>query len=322
MGYSFKDNVIKNLPAGSTYVRMYAISTSKTIVEVIKGGKTVHFTMDKINLSTLFTRIPVITISSSATYNDLYARISDVYSLGFTKGVDFFNGELVNPTSSMRYIELPVMNDSYGYFGAIRCRVVLSGYDIPINEVNKDFTETGNLGAFDFIKFKTLVMTRIYTLSTPMFIGDKITLEFTNLILSKMTDHFDDEFIKKAEENLLYSTVVMVVNDGLSDIVILRLKDNLDLFIRFKSNLSDLPVFDGSEIIINTTSDVETGASEEVSVGDSDSTSENPVGEEGENNVTEETVIEDTVDDHPNSSVDSSELTIENNDEEIDLNIE
>ena len=294
MGYSFKDDVIARLPAGHTFVRMYSTGDQQTSVETSLNGVKNVFIMEKVDLSTYFFKMPTIALEAGKTFNDLYEKISDLYSLGMQRNVDFYNSDVVEVGTTPRFFELPISRNSYGYSGIIRCFVIECEFSGSGSEINNDISGQDLAVAMSHLKFRNFLAGNLFQTDPPLFIENHLSAA----LIDKITANLDEEIVVGASdtfrEELSTSTVVDVFSDGLSDIAVL-LTSGHDLYhLRFKSEPNDLP------IIKNGNSDVKTDDSKEL-----------PVGEGGNVNTGEQSEL-------PNSSTEGELVT----DDDLELEIE
>lgn len=272
MSYSFKDEVINRIPKGHRFVDMTSVSETETVVETVKDAIRHTLSMDKVNLSDYFFKLPTISLSSSGTYNDLYAKISDYYGLGLINGVDYYDSKAVKPTQEARYVELPINHNSHAYYGLIRCYVTTDVFGGISSDVVRDLSLTSHDHLLMSIKIRHYLMGSVFSLTSDMFIGDKLSAEFINHIVSDMYGNIDIEYVNEYQDKLTQAVVVDCFNDGLSDLVLIKIPNDLNpIFIRFSSQLDDLPIIKNNESI-----DLETRTLKEVLVGEDDSVSEDP----------------------------------------------
>lgn len=325
MTYSFKDAVVAKLPKGHTYVRMYSTCSEETAVEVLHNGVPKTLTMPKINISKLFLNLPVFFVGSTETFNDLYKGISDKYGLGLVNGIDYYDPNKVEPTEFMRYVDLPLLKDSHGYYGSIRCYVIKGTKGITSPGIQKDLTNVGQDIGTALMRLRSYGMCSVHTDRRPIFIRNRLSVGFIDSIVNKIESNGEANLASYCRTALIQAVVIDYLNDGLSDLILLRLDTDETLFIRFKSEKGDLPVL----IENNGDNDVETDNSKEGLVGDDVDLSNG----DGDYNYTEEILPLGNNDDLPIPSsglpegsdlIDEGEITISNDKlfEEKDITVE
>lgn len=307
MTYSFKDAVVAKLPAGYKYVRMYSTCLEESAVEVLHNGSPKTLSMSKVDISTYFLKPPVFFVGSSEIYNDLYKEISERYGLGLVDGIDYYDANPIEATETMRYVDMPILKDSYGYYGFIRCYVIKGTKGISSPSIEKDLT-TDPVGlGMSLMRLRVYGMTYVHADRRPIFIKNRLSVGFIDSIVGKIEKAGEKGLANYSRDVLIQAVVIDYLNDGLSDLILLRLKNGETVFIRFKSEKGDLPVL----VENNDNNDVETGDSKELLVGDDVDVS---IGE-GDYNYTEEELPNGNDDDLSIPSVDLKEdqLVIEEN---------
>lgn len=277
--YSFKDELLKQLPEGYKFTRIYATSETETIVEASVNASNKVFTLPKMDISSLFKKVPTIAVGTDWTYNDLYKKISDIYSLGLEQGIDYYNNDAVKPSVSLRYEELPLSVDSYGYYGNIPCHVVIGTLMGISNEVQRDLRSnmTPYLKALKLQSF--LMSKRFGCVSGSNFIGDRFSGSFIEAISEQAKQELDETVSHHLSSVLRNSVIDFFFSDGLSDICSLKNSSSEVFLIRVKTTPNDIP------IISNETIDLETSNSKGLLVGMRLRMSENPDEGKGEINI-------------------------------------
>lgn len=276
MKYSFKDEVIKRLPFGHRLINMRSISATQTVIDTVKEAMKQHLTMDKVDLSNYFMKIPTLGLLGTATYNDLYEAISQKFSLDLIKNVDYYDSRAIKPSQVPQYVELPITATSIAYCGVIRCRVVLGLFD-GISDSVRDLRSHGQYELAQSLKLELFLMGNLFTIDGTMFVEDKLTKEFATHIGNRVSDNIDYGTGLALIDTLSNSLIVDCFTDGLSDIILVKLPDNELITIRFTSHSDDLPIIKNNESL-----DLETSASKEVFVEDTNGVSEDPDEGKGE----------------------------------------
>lgn len=290
MSYSFKDDVAGRLPAGHSLIRIYSTGETESNIETIAGSVKHTFNMAKVDISPWFFKVPTISLKANATYNDLYAALSDVYSMGLAEGVDYYNSSPVKPTEVRQYVELPFLKDSYGYRGEMRCYYVKDDFGGITGQVERNLTTVDMTEGFARLKIRNYLAGNLFTYSRPIFVEDRLSIGFIDYVSSISYDELGPVGPGLLRNELIRSTVVDVFNDGISDIAILNTDSNELTFLRYLSRPGDLPVIKNNE-----SSDLEIDNSKGLPIGDRDSSSENPGQGKGDINNT-------NVSEFPNSS--------------------
>lgn len=297
MSYNFKDDLALRLPEGYTIYQIYSLNTDVTRIEGIKGSLKTFFELKKVDLSNYFTKLPSITVPATATMNDLYALVSDIYSLGLVSGVDYYDTVTLNPSSVAQYVELPISTNSYGYKGMIRCYIVLDALTGIGIDVKRDIAEVDISGALNKLKFRNFLMGSVASIAEPKFVKNTLSLEFITAIINQFSTEVDVTTLTEFKSLLTSARVVEKYSDGLSDVVVII--SNQEIFqIRYIISLKNNGVSD-------STSDNSKGLTD----GDTESSAENPVSGEGDYNNTEQS-------EDPYSSTEG------NNPEEVEIEIE
>lgn len=290
MSYSFKDDVSARLPAGHSLIRMYSTGSTETNVETLKGSVKHTFTMSKVDVSSWFIKAPTLSLREDATYNDLYALISETYGMGLVEGVDYYDVRPLNVSAVKQYYDLPILKDSYGYRGNIRCFAlnnVFSGID---NQVQRNLIDVENIEDITRLKIRNYLAGTLSTYNRPIFIDNRLSIGFIDHISSASYDELGPIGPALLREELILSTVVDAFNDGISDIAVLKTASDELTFLRYLSVEDDVPSIKNNEGI-----DLEIDDSQELAIGDRDSSSENPGQGKGDINNT-------NVSEFPNSS--------------------
>lgn len=274
MSYSFKDEVVKRLPVGHRFVRIYPSSNRESIVETVKDAIKQTLRMKKVDLASYFSQFPTFSVRETETFNDLYKRISARYGLGLEMNLDYYDSRPVRPTSVTQYVELPIKADSYGYYGVIRCNVILDALAGDNVTVKRDATETTSQTQFNYLKVRTYFMSKPFTTDLPLFVEDRLSVPFIEAITADMDREVYFGWSDFYKGILAEAVIEDVFNDGLSDILVVRTHKDIPFFIRFSG---ELPLIKNNEDI-----DTETDTSKEVLVGSEDSVAENPVEGKGE----------------------------------------
>ena len=277
---SFKEQVLTLLPPGSVFLRMFSESPKRSKLEYQLNDKWNGVLVDKVDLGKLSEVIPFISIQSPCTYNDLYKHISDMFDLGLVQGTDYENSEQLSIDSSDRFLTLPVLPDSLGYYGEFKCRVRASGDSLNSHLSNRDLTTISFDEFFPLAAIRLFLITNVFSLPEGKLFSDVgLSSLFINDLVTKLNKHFPKYTTEYLHELLQRGQVTGLVNDGITDLFVFKLPDGNELFVRFSSQLNDLPnvnfIFNSG---INTLDDNSEGllsGSESVDL-------ENPVENEGE----------------------------------------
>lgn len=281
MSYSFKDDVASRLPAGHTLIRMYSTGETETSVETLQGTVKQTFIMTKVDITPWFSRIPTISLKADATHNELYALLSDVYSLGLRESIDYYNTSPVEPTLVAKYIELPILKDSHGYTGMIQCRVIQDDFGAITGHVERDLTQVDMLEPFTRLRIRNYLAGNLFTYALPIFIDDRLSMGFIDYVSSISYDELGGIGPTLLRNELIQCVVVDVFNDGISDIMILKTESSELVFLRYVSVPGDLPVIKN-----NTDNDLEIDNSKGLAIDGNDSSAEDPGEGKGDINNT------------------------------------
>ena len=303
MSYSFKDEVATRLPTGMKMVRMYSTGEKETSIEVIRDTVKHTLSMPKVNIADYFRKTPIVRTFPGETYNDLYARISKIYALGLEQAVDYYNVAVVESNDAdMVYVTLPINKDSYGYYGSISVYLTRDPLGLSEEVLERDLAGVSQQYSLSFLKFKSHLVSQVYTSDRPIFVDNRLSIGFVTNIMSSANGSLNGKSEYYRDE-LIVGVVIDMFSDGLSDLVLIKLRNGQLVLLRFKSEVGDLPV------IKNSGTDLETDNSKEGSVGDDDKVSENPGDGEGDLNI-------------PNGSEDPNSNTEGNLNQEEDIDLE
>lgn len=234
---TFKEQVIEVLPQGHEFSNIYSKTPEFSIVKTRYRGRVYELTMGKLDLSSLFQRLTVIPVGLDETYNDVYNRISERYGLGLVHGVDYYNGELVHPLDSLRFVSLPLLPDGYGYHGTIDCFLAHSSSTLATDLPIRDLSGVDQEYITRDLWTRTALVSQVYSSSEPMFIEDRLSSSFAKLLHDKLNGRSSLEL-----EALVKAKVVDLLNDELSDIMVIRVPNGSEYLVRFQSSKGDLPV--------------------------------------------------------------------------------
>jgi hypothetical protein len=299
MSYSFKDDIASRLPEGYSLVRMFSLGTDETSIEGKKNGVKTTFTLTKEDITPYFLKPPAIAMKAESTLNDLYGRLSDIYGLGLASNIDYYNDSPLNPSSTPRYVELPISPNSYGYKGTIRCHVVLDAFGGVSLGSYRDLTQGDVSDAMLKLKLRNYLLGNLFKLDVLCFIEDRLTLEFIDKVVVNVNRELGKSVDVGLRSILTNSVVLETYCDGLSDVVVIITKEKEIFQIRYLTG----------SIKNNDKKDNKTDNSQGLTVGDNEGSAENPVGGKGD-------IITGERSEHPNSSTVGN--TIE---EEIDIEI-
>lgn len=302
MSYSFKDDVASRLPEGYTLVRMYSTGDDTTSVEGTKDGNKVTFSLPKVNIGDYFSNLPTISIGASASMNDLYAKISDMYGLGFESNVDYYDSSAVNPSSNPRYVELPLSRNSYGYKGVIRVYVILEAFSGRGLDSVRDLCDVAFLKLTNQLKLRLYLQGTLFTITKPYFIGTSLSVDFIDEIVKNIDTQLQNTASDTVRTLLSSATILETINDGISDIVFVMTDKKEIISIRYL----------GCSIKNNAVSDTTSDSSKELPDTSDESSAEKPESGEGDLNTGEQS-------EHPYSSTEGNNEQVM--DEDIDLDI-
>lgn len=279
MSYSFKDEVISRIPDTHKFIRMFSVNDTETSIETLSNGAKFTSLMRKVDITTLFSKLPTIHVGTDMTYNDLYEEISTLYGLGLVKNIDYYNSDAVKPSSAPRYVELPISSDSYGYYGVIRCYVVLGALTGIKRNVIRDLRGKDISKYLLRVKVKAVLMSKCFVGSRNNFIENRFTISFINEFLPEIETLLGKDVSLYFANILPRSTITDFFSDGISDIVVVRCPDGEVFLVRIKTLVDDIPV------ISNETIDVKTDDSKELLVGNEIEVSEQPEEGKGDLNI-------------------------------------
>lgn len=270
MSFNFKEDLASRLPKGYAIQQIYALDGDTTQIEGIKDSVKTLFKLSKVDVTPLFSKLPVIGVSSTLTMNDLYNQVDAIYGLGLLKDIDYYDSTPLNPSSNAQYVELPISSNSHGYKGMIRCYMVLDPFTGINLSVNRDVSDVDVTPSLDKLKFRNFLMGSVIEIPGIMFIGDMLSLEFVTNVIAEFKGNVPDNELSSYQTLLAVSRLVGTYSDGLSDVAVVI--SNQELFqIRYLDTLK-----------INEVNDNTSDNSKGLTDGDTDSGAENPVSGEGD----------------------------------------
>lgn len=303
---TFKEQVIQKLSSGHEFIRIYAKSDLRSIIETRASGMLVTTVLQKLDIKSLFGFSPVIEIPANITVDDLYQIVSNKYNLGLEKGIDYYNAEPLYPTQDQKYISLPILNDSYGYYGEIPVYYSIIDSSVNGDGLMRDITDVPHEYCFRLSMVKLFFVSRIFDLrklETNAFIGNRFTQASKQYLLDQIKHKLNADFYSLMDIQITKGVVTHLFTDDLSDILVFKCPNGVSLFVRFTSNLNDLP-----DVNYSSTEDINlmSDDSKELLLGESEQVSEKPDEGKGETYISDYEVIQ------PNTS-----LTPEENKEEL-----
>lgn len=241
---TFKESVIASLPEGVKLNRIYSLGLYRTAVETRQDNVQTEWVMEKINIADFFSVIPFMVVDTQVTYAEVYEYISNKFNLGLVSGIDYFNNETIVVGDERQYVQLPIMEDSYGYFGITGCYLVKPGTTMMTPMGERDLTQCSQSEFNVEVRVKTTLAGAI--LSDPdnglLFIENRFTGKMIKLIKDVLNRQFPDGQSVITDSDLRQGVITNVINDGLTDIAVFRLLNGNVIFIRFSSIEGDLPV--------------------------------------------------------------------------------
>ncbi|WNV45832.1 hypothetical protein [Aeromonas phage AerS_266] len=312
---TFKEQVIQKLSSGHEFIRIYAKSNLRSIIETRANGMLVSTVLQKLDIKLLFGFSPVIEIPVGTTMDDFYQIVSDKYNLGLEKGIDYYNAEPLYPTQDQKYISLPILNDSYGYYGEIPLYYTRSDSGVNGDGLMRDITHIPHEYCFRLSMVKLFFVSRIFdlrNLETNAFIGNRFTQASKQYLLNQIKHRLSSEFYTLMDLQITKGVVTHLFTDTLSDILVFKCPNGLSLFVRFTSNLDDIP-----DLNYSSTEDTNllSDDSKELLLGESEQVSEKPDEGKGENYISDYEVI------NPNPSLTPEEKPEELIQDEIEEEI-
>lgn len=286
---NFKSLIISNLPEGDKFLRIYSRSERFSVVEVERGGELIPCALTKENIRDYFSTFPYIELPAESSCNDVYKLLSKKFDLGLVRGIDYFLDTPVALSDTPVYLELPILQDSYGYYGSIGVMVSLEGSSLNGELEDKDLFEIPQDIIYASPKLRTVFTSKVFTLEGKNLFGDnRLSTEFIAVLMAVVETEFDEFFSRDVQQGLLKGKVVGLINDGLSDVLLFRFPNGHEYFIRFMSQKDDLPVVElnPQEEDILLVDD-----SQELPAGEEEMVSENPGGKEGDFNISDYEVI-------------------------------
>ena len=269
MSYSFRDEVIKALPAGHKFVSMSSANEYETDILTVKDATRRIIKMTKVDIGMYFQRPPTISVSRTANINNVYDKLSDLYGLGLIQGVDYYNSSLVKASQEPLYIELPINPTSSCYRGVIRCYVTLEAFSGSSIESIRNLHTVSTINETDAIKLRHYLMGNIFTFEFP-FTEDTLSEQFIHIVVKDMDMFIRSGFTYTVRQLLKEVIVQDVFNDGISDVILVNF-NNENHFIRYHCPHGSTPLIKNNEKY-----DLETSTANAVLVGAEDSVAENP----------------------------------------------
>lgn len=237
----YNQELLNCLPKGADIVQisLNPLNSQQLIVNYKYNDKEYQVIPDRINLleKIKYRQGFLFYFEEGMTVNFLYELLSTRHELGLIEGEDYESQpELVSFQSK---VMLPIRPLSLRYLPT----------SLPIELVMKNEVFIGdesmrNLLNVDCNPFKDSLRKRLLQLGTFLMDGRSIVCfnknhlspDFVGMIISKAAIK-DETLIQE----LLYSKAIGVINDGLSDVVIMSGPNVIHYLIRFISNKNDLP---------------------------------------------------------------------------------
>lgn len=241
---TFRESVIASLPEGVELNRIYALGPYRTAVETRQDNVPSEGIMEKINIGDLFSTIPFMVVGNQVTYAEIYEYVSNKFNLGLVSGIDYFNGETIIVEDQRQYVQLPIMEDSYGYFGSMGCYLVKRGTTMSTEMEQRDLTQCSQ-SVFNLeVRVKTTLAGTIFTDPDNglLFIENRLSGKLIKLIKDTLNKQFPDGQDVVSDSDLRQGVVTHLINDGLTDIAVFQLLNGKPVFIRFSSLKGDLPI--------------------------------------------------------------------------------
>lgn len=289
---TFKEQVIAKLSPKDSFIRIFSVDEDKSVVETSRNGLLVRNTLNKVDISSLFSSIPYVEVTPSSTYDDVYKTISDRYGLGWVRGVDYYNSDQIQfPETHPRWERIPLKKDSYGYYGILSVMLVAKGKSLTGEILERDLTELDQNVIYDKIKLRTFFTSKVFDLEDPkknVFADNKLSINFVDLLIDEMQNEFDEVLIDITRTGLIRGCVVGLINDGLSDVMLFQVPSGVEIFIRFYSERGDLP---NLKLFPNGNDDVLVDDSNGSTTGGDGKVSEKPDEGKGDSNNSDYEVI-------------------------------
>lgn len=241
---TFRESVIASLPEGVELNRIYALGPYRTAVETRQDNVQSEGIMEKINIGDLFSTIPFMVVDNQVTYAEVYEYISNKFNLGLVSGIDYFNGDTIIIEEQRQYVQLPIMEDSYGYFGTMGCYLVKRGTTMSTEMEQRDLSQCSQ-SIFNLdVRVKTTLAGTILTDPDNglLFVENRLSGKMIKLIKDVLSNQFPDGQGVVTDSDLRQGVVINLINDGLTDIVVFQLLNGTPIFIRFSSIEGDLPI--------------------------------------------------------------------------------
>lgn len=241
---TFRESVIASLPEGVELNRIYALGPYRTAVETRQDNVQSEGIMEKINIGDLFSTIPFMVVDNQVTYAEVYEYISNKFNLGLVSGIDYFNGDTIIIEEQRQYVQLPIMEDSYGYFGAMGCYLVKRGTTMSTEMEQRDLSQCSQ-SIFNLdVRVKTTLAGTILTDPDNglLFVENRLSGKMIKLIKDVLSNQFPDGQGVVTDSDLRQGVVINLINDGLTDIAVFQLLNGTPIFIRFSSIEGDLPI--------------------------------------------------------------------------------
>lgn len=286
---SFKEQVIRNLSPGQELVRIYAKSQLKSAVEIRYDGRLVTHSLQKLDIGSLFSKPPVFEIEGQGSYDDLYRMLSDRYGLGLVSGIDYYHGQPIYPSEHLQYALLPIMSDSYGYYGETPVYFIKRGCSVNGEGYERDLTSLDQEYLFRAIKVKSFFTSTVFSVESKLFVDNRLTQTGIEEIVKQASTHFDDKLISLIHQQLTGGTVTGLLSDGLSDVMIFLCPNGLEFLIRFSSFEGDLPDLN---FISQSSSNILSDDPQGLLLGEMEKVSENPGEREREIYISDYEVIQ------------------------------
>lgn len=221
------------LPAGAKFISALSDNseTSSFVIEI--DGKQSRIDMPKVPFNDKGLSLQ-ISARQGEVLEDVIDRVSEKYGLCLVKQVDYWNKNPVNfeSTDSIT-VKVPLLLDAIFYNGS---------FVIRITNDDKDFVRDIDPSKVSYIHQQTslALCSKIFVRDAPSFTGNNLNVNFVKDI-QKYLKSVGINLTKKQTDLWLVGEVVQVINDGVSDIVLVH-TDGVVYSLRAKLTEDDAPL--------------------------------------------------------------------------------
>lgn len=234
--------ILTLLPEGSEVLEyLYNFYKNRTLaVKYRYNGAVEYRRLTRVDLKDIFPSPLCIILREGLTVNDIYEIYSKESNINLIKGEDYDDNETVITSPQRFYLKLSP------YSLRFRSSDIYVQIVDPAKALISD-EKTRNLFNMSSNPFKEGFEKELRKLGLVLFNGkdfvcfdqNTLTLDFRNLVISTLDKN--SEYYEVIRDDILTAKIIHAFTDGVSDAVMLEGNSKTIFWIRFVSNIGDLP---------------------------------------------------------------------------------